>query len=385
MGGVVRFFGAPVTLLLLAVLLPSYFVTSTCKAEDSRITLDPGDWARYTGSFPNDEYEWMMISVVAVDDGVVNASLSYDLRYPYKLTWNGQIPQQYQRYITIHVAGGYDNLFLWLIPAGLDVGDSVPVPSTYPQLTINGTTSQEFCGSNRTVVYTTYTEMPWGGQSAEYWDKETGLLLGVYAKVGNPSFPSLRLIDTNIWSNSLLNQISANSVFITLAAASVILQVCMLLALIRTRRINTRVTRPNAGKALMGIGAALFVVALANLTSFNQTVFSISAVLSLVFIVDGVLIYGGTWAGDNLGMDVGVILFSLSLILFANAAVCVMYREVGALVPQMRDADTYGISRRATATLDAIMLFPYAWLASPLAAIGFALVVAGIFKSFYHS
>jgi hypothetical protein len=381
----VRFFGASVALLLLAAFLPTYFVVSTCKAENSRITLNPGEWARYAGSFPNDEYEWMMISIVRVDEGVVNASLSYDLRYPYKLTENGQIPQQYQRYITIDVAGGYNNLFLWLIPAGLNVGDNVPVPSSYPRLTINGTTSQEFCGSNRTVLYTAYTEMPWGGQSAEYWDKETGLLLGVYAKVGNPSFPSLRLIDTNIWSNSLLNQISANSVFITLAVASVILQVGLLLALIKTRRIDARVTRPNAGKILMGIGAALFVVAITNLTSFNQTIFSISAVLSIVFIVDGVLVYGGTWAGNNLGMDVGVILFSLSLILFANAAVCVMYREVGALVPQMRDADTYGISSRRTATLDAIMLFPYAWLASPLAAMGFALVVAGIFKSFYHS
>jgi hypothetical protein len=327
----------------------------------------------------------MMISIVGLDEGVVNASLSYDLRYPYKLTVNGQIPQQYQRYITIHVAGGYDNLFLWLVPAGLNVGDNVPVPFTYPRLTINGTTSQEYCGSNRTVVYTAYTEMPWGGQSAEYWDKETGLLLGVSAKVGNPSFPSLRLIDTNIWSNSLLNQISANSVSITLAAASVILQVGLLLALIKTRRIKSKVARPNVGRILMGIGAALFIVAITNLTSFNQTVFSISTVLSIVFIVDGALVYGGNWAGNNLGMDVGVILFSLSLILFANAAVCVMYREVGALVPQMRDADTYGISRRATATLDAIMLFPYAWLASPLAAIGFALVVAGIFKSFYHS
>jgi hypothetical protein len=381
----VRFFKAVALILFLtAAVSPNYFLICVSGSENLIGTVETGHWVKYIGSYPNDEYEWIQVYVSNVEGTRIKATMTYDIRFPYKVTQSGNFPQ-YQRPVNIDYANGSGNIFLYFIPPNLEVGDAVPVPPGYENLTIDSIAVGEYAGLKRTTVSATYTKMPWLGEGTLYWDQETGVLVELYARVrdshGNlsPSFSSLKLIETNIWSMSLSDWLATNFVFLILAPASVALQICLLLMLIKTRGTTSRVTRPRAGAVLIVIGLLLLAIGIAYLSSFEQMIFSLSFVFALVFLAVGVMMYSGIWAENNLKINAGVVLISLALILAGNSVACAMYREVGALVPSMAVRALF----RQVADVEVVFFHPYGWLATPLASIAISFAAVGIFKNFH--
>jgi hypothetical protein len=351
--------------------------------------IKPGHWAKYVGSYPNDEYEWIQISVVNVQGSNINATMTYDIRYPHKVAQSGNYPI-YERSINIDVATGSGNIFLFFVPVDLSLGDTVPVPPDYQSMNISGNAVENYAGLERAVVYAEYTEMPWLGEGTLHWDRETGILVELYVRVRDrlgqlsPSFSSLKLVETNIWSMSLLDWIATNSMFLILAPASAALQIGLLLMLIKRRECKIRVTRPRAGIVMMAVGLLLLAVGVAYLSNFEQAVFSLGFVLALVFLVVGVLVYTGFWAGNNNRINIGVVMMSLAVVLFANAFACAMYREIGALVPVTVVRAFF--SARALdymANVEVVFLRPYAWLVTPLGSIAISLFAIGLMRKFY--
>jgi predicted membrane channel-forming protein YqfA (hemolysin III family) len=249
---------------------------------------------------------------------------------------------------------------------------------------VQGARSEEYAGVNRTIVYTEYSEAPWMGEGTLCWDEQTGLLVEIFVKVGSSYYPSLRLVETNLWSKSLIDRIAADLPFIALAPLSSALQIGLLILLIRKQEPQFKVTRPRAGTILLIIGLLQLMIGTMSFTLFSQTVFSLSFVLGLVFLIVGVLIYSGIWVGTNLKINVGVVLVSLAVVLVGNAAVCAVYREVGALVPSVEVRRAGWTIITETSNLEVVFHYPYAWLASPLLWIGFSLAIAGIFMNFYN-
>jgi len=415
-----RFFKTTLTLLFIAVILSGPFLAYAYKPEISTVGIKPGDWARYVGSHPQEEYEWMLVSIWNVEGTRLNVSLSYDVRYPYKMKVHGYYPSQYQRSLTIDVASGKNNLFLFFIPANLNAGDIIPMPSDYPKLSVNGTDLREYAGSERMVVYASSSTMPWLYAASPnlpctlYWDRETGLLVEIFAELGGISFSSLRLIETNIWSINFLDWIATNFVFVALVAASITLPTSLLLIFVIKRKIakgSAIEVQPkrepdeetystfrqtlallyyflyqHMGIALMGIGFLLFVIGVMNLTIHKQVFSSFSFVFALVSFVVGVLVHSGAWAGNRHKIDVGAILLSVSVILLGITTVCAMYREIGALVPYREIVGFGAMSRTVKGffTIEIVFLCPYAWLVSPLAHVAISLAVCGIFFKILH-
>ncbi len=376
-------------LVFIGAVLSVCVLTSDGSPANPSTEIKPGHWAKYVGSYPNDEYEWIQISVTDVQGTNINATMTYDIRYPYKVTQSGNYPL-FKRVINIDLATGSGNIFLLFIPANLSLGDTVPVPTDYQRLSINGTAVENYAGLERATVYAEYTELPWFGEGKLYWDHETGLLVELYARVrdkwGNlsPSFSSLKLIETNIWSMNWLDWIAANSMFLILAPASVVLEIGLLFMLIKTRKATPRVTRPRAGISMLALGLLLLVIGVAHLSSFDQAIFSLSFVFALVFLAVGVLLYTGLWAGNNNRISMGVVLMSLAVVLFANAGACTMYRQIGALVPSMAVRSIFSASStQQGANVEVVFFHPYAWLAMPLASIAISLAAIGLFKNFH--
>jgi len=413
---------ASLMLLLTVGILSSCFLICAQAQTNPAVGIKAGDWAKYVGSFPYEEYEWVHVSVSDIEGTKVKISVSFNLRPPYKMSLHpepghGYYPSHYQTSQTIDVASGMNNLLLFFIHANSSVGDSIPVPSTYPKLIVNGTDLKEYAGLERTVVYASSSNMPCGGEGIFYWDRETGLLVEILAKIGNSYFSSLRLIETNIWSISLMDWMMRNYVFIALIVVS--MAFLMIVSLTLVKRMKTvkwnmkevhpsrklieepnsplkqaveslhHFFRPHLGKMLIGVGLSLLGMGITNFTVFNQVVSSLSFVFAVVFFIIGLLVHTEAWAGNRLKIDVGVIMLSLSVILISVAAVCALYRELGAQVPYKEYSMTWGMLRNAVreyTKIEDVFLYPYAALASPLATVAFCLALYGIFfKIFYKS
>jgi hypothetical protein len=354
------------------------------KPHDPRVRVKPGDWAKYIGSFPYEEYEWMLVSIVSVYGTRVNLSLSYGIRYPYRMSESGYSLSQHQRFIQTDVESGLGNLFLLLVPCNLTVGDIIPGPSLYPKLIVNGVESKEYAGLNRAVISATYSNISWYGDGILYWDKESGLLVEILAKVGNLYVSSLRLVETVIWPIDLMNWITNNLVFLFLGPMSVTLHVVLLLMSVRKPETSYRVTDPRMGKILIGVGLLLLVNGLAHFSFFDQFVSSLYIAFSFVFLVVGVLIHSGAWANRAFKMDVGTILISLSVTLIGSFVACAIYREMGAVVPY---TEIVGITHpQLYLKLETVFLYPHAWLASLLAIVALSFFMCGVlFKTLHKS
>jgi hypothetical protein len=354
------------------------------KPHDPGVRVKPGDWAKYIGSFPYEEYEWMLVSIVSVYGTRVNLSLSYGIRYPYRMSESGYSLSQHQRFIQTDVESGLGNLFLLLIPCNLTVGDIIPGPPLYPKLIVNGVESKEYAGLNRAVISATYSNISWYGDGILYWDKESGLLVEILAKVGNLYVSSLRLVETDIWSVDLMHWITKNLMFLVLGPVSVILHVVLLLMLVRKPETSYRVTHPRMGKVLISVGLLLLVNGTVHFTLFDQLVSCVSIAFSFVFFVVGVLIHTGAWANRTFKVDVGTILMSLSVTLLGSFVACAIYREMGAVIPYL---EIVGITHPLFyLKLETVFLYPHAWLASLLAMFALSFFMCGIlFKTLHRS
>jgi len=418
-----QFFKGYLMLLLTVTILLGYFMTYAQAPTNPAVGMKVGYWAKYVGSVPYEEFEWIYILVSEVNGTEVKLSIHYNLRSPYRMSLRTELgveyyPPYYETSRTFDVESGGNNLFMYFIPANLSVGDSIPVPSAYPKLAVNGTDLKEYAGVKRTVVYASSSNMStmFEGEGIIYWDRETGLLVEILAKVGNCYFPSLKLIETNIWSVSFIGWLAHNPVFVALVVSSIALLTILSLAFAKKKEskrgavevqpkeevieetyspfrralvLSYDFLRPHIGRILMLVGLSLFVIGFMSTTMFEQVVASLSFVFAVVFIVVGLLVHTEAWAGNRSKIDVGVIMISLSVILFSVAAVCLMYREIGAMVPYKE----YGVSIgpmyqsvKEILTIQAVFLYPLAGIGSPLATIVLCLALYGIFvKIFYRS
>lgn len=409
-----RLFNAVLIPLFCTIFLSSCFLT--CVAQKSRssiVGVKPGDYVKYIGSIPQSEYEWLLVSVLNVKETEVNISISYELRPTHRPI----SAQQYKRSQIINVATGEGNIFLFLIPANLTVGDAIPQTSSsfYPSLAIEGIDFRKYAGVERTVVYASSSNMPldWGG--ALYWDKETGVLVEIVAEVGSVSFSSLRLIETNIWSINLMEFITHNSPFLTSVMTGMALLIIISVTFVRRKKMTKGnideiqatwkpredaktplmqtleffcyLLRLHAGEISMGVGVLLFGIGIMNLTNYDQVVYSSSFVFAVIFFVLGVLVRSEAWIGNRFKINVGVIMICLSVIIFAIVFVCATYREIGAMVPY-RAIGSFGPHQHTVAetlTIEVVYLYPYSQFASSLVLIALCLAMYGvIFRMYYE-
>ncbi len=389
------------SLLVKILLLTMFFFlfprNSTAKPVNSLIGVRSGDWARYIGSFPEEEYEWMLVSVLSVNGTQVKISLSYDLR-PLHRSISSQPRARSQ---TVDIATGRGNTFLFFVPVNLSVGDSIPKPSYFPQLNIDGFDLREYAGVERKAMYT--LSMPWNGEGIIYWDAETGLLLEILVKVGNAYLSSLRLFETNVWSVNLVDKLTRHAEVITLTTIIVSLSMIVFMMFRRqTKRVEHSVIKteetapalrwkakswyysiePYAGKVLMGMGSVLFLIGIMSLTIISQVIFSLSVIFGIVFFAVGYLIHTEAWAGTRHKIKIGSIMLSLSVIIFGIAVVCGFYREIGAMVPYKTVGGigplAKAVMERAIFTIETVFIYPYAWLVSPLVTLALCLAIYGI-------
>lgn len=245
-----RFSNVSLALLFVGFVMTFYAPIVFSQSADSTAAA-PGHWAKYIGSFPYEEYEWMQISILEVNGTKVNMSLSYGLRYPYQMSGSSSPSSNYQRLIQTDIKSGLDNMFLFLVPPNLTVGETVPAPLGYPELTVNNVDVRTCAWANRTVVSATYSNMSWErnyivwhGDGILYWDKETGLLVEIWARMNGLYFPSLKLVETNVWPINLTDWIAKNFAFLILAPVTMALQLVLLFVLVRRPATNHKVTHP---------------------------------------------------------------------------------------------------------------------------------------------
>jgi hypothetical protein len=380
-----RFSNISLVLLFVGIVMSLYAPIVFSQSADSTAAV-PGHWAKYIGSFPYEEYEWMQISILEVNGTKVNMSLSYGLRYPYQISGSGSSSSYYQRLIQTDIKSGLDNMFLFLVPPNLTIGETVPTPLGYPELIVNNVEVRTCAWADRTVISAAYSNMSWErqdvlwhGDGMIYWDKKTGLLLEIWARVNDLYFPSLKLVETNIWPINLTDWIAKNFVFLILAPLTVALELILLFVLVRRPVNSHKVSYPVKGKILIGVAVLLLVNAIIHFSYFDPLLSSISTAFSIAFLVTGVLIHTGLWADRNLKVDFGIILMSLSVTLFGSFVACIMYRELGALIPYL-DLGPIGFTHpKNLGQIDVVFLYPLTGFASLLAAGAISLFVCGLF------
>ena len=71
-------------LVLSTFLLAGFSATLAASNEVPQSGIRQGDWAKYIGSLPCEEYEWIHLSFLRVKGYLVNISMRYDLRWQYR-------------------------------------------------------------------------------------------------------------------------------------------------------------------------------------------------------------------------------------------------------------------------------------------------------------
>ena len=381
MGGCVTCVKAAGVLFLALVLLSGYSAVVAAPDEASIVGARKGDWAMYMGAPPSEEYEWIRVSVLHVNGSTVDLEQRFDLRTRFRLQSTYYYPD-HPHYVSINVEEGTSNFYFFLVPRNLTVGDLVPVWQDHVPLKIEGVTQREYAGAERTVVYAsfsnmsvTYAEFTTAGRY--YWDRETGLLVERVATLVHSDVTTQLLTGTNLWSPDLRHWIAENYLLVIMLVFVLGAMTVSGVLLLRLRkRLLYRVTHTHFGIALLAVGIALGAAAIVNMTSVEQSVTSLCFAFAPFFLVSGVIAYTGAWVtlrNDRLVLDKGVILIAAALILGGIAIACLTYRELAAIVPYI-DGDVsviwggtaHGRELETYTSLEAVLFYPYVWLASAL-------------------
>ncbi|MCJ7768709.1 hypothetical protein MUP79_10005 [Candidatus Bathyarchaeota archaeon] len=368
-------------LFLALVLLSGYSAVVAAPDEASIVGARKGDWAMYMGAPPSEEYEWIRVSVLHVNGSTVDLEQRFDLRTRFRLQSTYYYPD-HPHYVSINVEEGTSNFYFFLVPRNLTVGDLVPVWQDHVPLKIEGVTQREYAGAERTVVYAsfsnmsvTYAEFTTAGRY--YWDRETGLLVERVATLVHSDVTTQLLTGTNLWSPDLRHWIAENYLLVIMLVFVLGAMTVSGVLLLRLRkRLLYRVTHTHFGIALLAVGIALGAAAIVNMTSVEQSVTSLCFAFAPFFLVSGVIAYTGAWVtlrNDRLVLDKGVILIAAALILGGIAIACLTYRELAAIVPYI-DGDVsviwggtaHGRELETYTSLEAVLFYPYVWLASAL-------------------
>jgi len=99
--------------------------------------------------------------------------------------------------VSMDVVAGGEALGLsgFVIPANLTTGDMIFM-SGYGNVTIEGETTRNYAGANRTVIYTSFTQ--YWTQLTYYWDKQTGVMVEASTTSGTMT-ATAKATETNMW------------------------------------------------------------------------------------------------------------------------------------------------------------------------------------------
>jgi hypothetical protein len=393
MDEIVRILKTASVLFVLMISASWYSTVVAPPAEDSMIGVRQGAWAKYFGSPPTEEYEWISISVLQINASVVDLEMRYDLRMRFRLYSSYYFPD-HPGYVSVNVGDGTNNFFMFLIPRNLSVGDTVPIWRGHVPLRIEGVEQRVYAGAKRAVLYASFSNMTvdyanFTVAGRYYWDKETGLLVERIATVGNEDMTTEILKDTNIWSTEVQYWIAGNLPAIIIFGLVIGAMIISTIVILRWRKISDRVSHRNFGGGLFTVGVVLVVATIIYLTSYEQSVSLFCFALAPFFLVSGVFAYTGAWVTlrrDQLVADIGILMMAAALILSGIVIPCFVYRELAAIVPYTDDimpagtgGSIIGHTPSAYTSLEGVFLYPYAWLASALMNVIICLAAAGFF------
>ncbi len=143
------------------------------------VGVKAGDWVKYdvTGNFSGmTNFEWMKIEFTKVEG--TNVTVKATVRMT-----SGTETSQDMSFDIGSSEGGLAGIG-FVIPANLDVGDTVSFSGTNIGLTAQ--TTRTYGGASRTVVGIAYS-MPGLVSAAVFWDKATGILLEASMSYGSQS------------------------------------------------------------------------------------------------------------------------------------------------------------------------------------------------------
>lgn len=407
-----------VVMLALQILASVSLVEANVPNEDRVVGVNAGDWVKYVGAFPHEEHEWILASFSSIDKSYVNISISYDVRTPYKFR-SRFVP--FESSLSGDATTGGGNIFPFVIPSNLDLGEVVPTSSFFPSLTIDGIIWKEYAGQNRSVVFAASSKMPWNQSSAMYWDRLTGVLVEVVAYIDHAAYSSLKAVETNLWSYSLLGLFIQHFPFLALLSLSLVVTGILSFLFFRTGKPLMHVSgqkhdlhrilqatkqtdgsraRPllnylsggvnlvyrELGKILIGSGFVFLIMGVFYLTAERQwfSFYFLTVAVSLFLI--GVAVHFEVWGGETVGSRIGSFMVCVSVLAITIAFLTAAYREVGASVPYHYVIGFGGYSSSvATATvIEIVYVVPYVGFASALLTISFCLFVFGIFLKFRY-
>jgi hypothetical protein len=393
MDEIVRILKAAFVLFVLMVSVSWYSAVVASPAAESIIGVRQGAWARYVGSPPVEEYEWISISVLQINASVVDLEMRYDLRMRFRLYSSYYFPD-HPRYVSVNVEDGTNNFFLFLIPRNLTVGDTVPIWRGHAPLMIEGVEQRVYAEAKRTVLYASFSNMTvdyanFTVAGRYYWDKETGLLVERVATLGNEDMTTEILKGTNLWSPEVSYWITGNYAAIIMFVLVIAAMIISTIIILKWRKISHRVSHRNFGAGLFTAGVVLVVATIIFLTSYEQSVSLYCFALAPFFLVSGVFAYTGAWVTlrrDQVVADKGILMIAAALVLSGIMIPCFTYRELVAIVPYMDDympagtgGSIIGHTPSTYTSLEAVFFHPYAWLASAIMNVIICLAAIGFF------
>jgi len=401
------------TLILILIFSLSLPVVFARLLTNPIIGVRTGQWAKYIGSPPFEEYEWIHMSITNLVDNNVTIAVKFRLRYPHQMSLHppnapSYYPPYYEMSVGINLATGENNFgFMFLIPINLTIGDEIPLPQSLRAnytWSINGTDVREYAGVKRIVVYASSQRMSWDGPGTMYWDKDTGLLVEMVANEKGSLFSSMRLIETNIWSLSLLEILTHNFLYIFMIVGALAFLITIIFTQLKRpksitsdiaeereslfKNLHSRIA-PNIGRILAAIGLTLFTAAALSYANYHQMFFSFGVVFGVIFSVVGLLIHTKAWEGTRYKIDIGYIMMAATVILLSIAVVFMLFRELGAEIPYKEVYVTFagGMYKPHVlefTNIETVYVYPYLDLVNPLATIALCLGAYGLFiKVFY--
>ncbi|MBE0431014.1 MAG: hypothetical protein IBX67_04210 [Dehalococcoidia bacterium] len=162
---------------------------------DVEVGVKAGDWIKseyeITGWPAGQPYpEWLKLEFLTVEGA------SADVRVTMRMSDGTEETDT----MPLHIGSGAEapGLSGGVIPANLTTGDSVYMTG-YGWLTLEGETTRNYAGANRTVVYAGFSQ--YGVELTYYWDKLTGVMVEASTTHGDMT-ATAKATETNMWERA---------------------------------------------------------------------------------------------------------------------------------------------------------------------------------------
>lgn len=212
-----------------------------------------GDWIKYgqitaiwsgIGTKPPQIVEWEQTDWKKIDiQNVVNTNVTLTLTTHYK---NGS-PDRIER-LSGNVTTGLGNLSLFIIPASLVKGYTIPTPTAQTEgpMIINDTVTRAYANVTRTINIFNRTVTAGSltvSQVTHYWDQTTGVLLELTANssgIASSSHIGYKVTETNIFSRptglEAVLELILNNILYIISTVIAIIVIIVAIVFIRRRK-----------------------------------------------------------------------------------------------------------------------------------------------------